>query len=207
MHGELLINRLEKNPIVAIVRMAHQEEVAPVLETLVASGIGLIEITSNTPGFEFEIADARSRFPDVLIGAGTVSTLQVAKKAIEAGAQFFVTPNTVPAVIHFAHDHQIGIMAGALTPTEVSIALHAGADLIKLFPAGVFGVDYLKAIMAPFDNVRFVAVGGINASNAQAWLKAGAFALGIGGSLVRGSREQIAQTARELLQATADIHG
>src|SRR5690606_11782511 len=135
--------------LVAIVRLKQQNQIAAVLESLVIGGIKALEITTNTPGFEEEIAKARKRYPQILIGAGTITSPDFAMRAINAGAQFLVTPNTDREIISIAHQYDIPVLMGAATPTELNLAVQAGADIIKLFPAAPLGLDYFKAIRAP----------------------------------------------------------
>ncbi len=188
--------------LVVIIRAQDQSDVSIIIKALVESGVKVLEVTSNTPGFEQEITEARKRYPDVLIGAGTIISTQLAQKAVDASAQFLVTPSIEPEVAAFAHEHDIPVLMGALTPTDVSAALKADTDIIKLFPADILGIDYMKAIMGPFDKVSFFAVGGIGNENAKAWMDAGAKGLGVGGKLTKlngKNTDAIEAAAKELL--------
>lgn len=187
-----IVKILKTEKIVAIVRMKEQLEVPAFINSLIKGGIKALEITSNTPGFSEEIANARNRYRqfDVLIGAGTVTNVHIAKEAIEAGAQFLVTPNTNIEVIKVAHAHDIPVLMGAVTPTEVCVAIENGADIIKLFPAGSLGINYFKAIKAPLDKVDFFVVGGINLSNIKDWMEAGAAGVGLGSVLTQTTEEE-----------------
>lgn len=187
-----IVKILKTEKIVAIVRMKEQLEVPAFINSLIKGGIKALEITSNTPGFSEEIANARNRYTqfDVLIGAGTVTNVHIAKEAIEAGAQFLVTPNTNIEVIKVAHAHDIPVLMGAVTPTEVCVAIENGADIIKLFPAGSLGINYFKAIKAPLDKVDFFVVGGINLSNIKDWMEAGAAGVGLGSVLTQTTEEE-----------------
>ena len=185
-----IVKILKTEKIVAIVRMKEQLEVPAFINSLIKGGIKALEITSNTPGFSEEIANARNRYTqfDVLIGAGTVTNVHIAKEAIEAGAQFLVTPNTNIEVIKVAHAHDIPVLMGAVTPTEVCVAIENGADIIKLFPAGSLGINYFKAIKAPLDKVDFFVVGGINLYNIKDWMEAGAAGVGLGSVLTQTTK-------------------
>lgn len=180
MERKEIVKIIKQEKVVAILRAKKQEDVAPVIETVMSAGITVLEITSNTPGYMEEIAKARLLYPTILIGAGTIINPQIAKKAIEAGAQFLVSPNTNVAVIKIAHENDVPILVGAFTPTEVCVAHENGADVIKLFPAGNLGIPYLEAVKAPLDNIEYFAVGGIDTENMQDWLNAGASGLGYG---------------------------
>src|SRR6185312_5757068 len=111
--------------------------------------------------------------------------------ALRAGAQFLVTPNTDIEVLKIAQDAGAVTLMGAMTPTEVAVAVNNGADFIKVFPAGPLGLDYFKALQGPFKGARFLAVGSVNTANVADWLKAGAIGVGVGGSFTSGPAEQI----------------
>lgn len=180
-----IVNGIENEKLVVVIRLQYQNEVAGVIKNLVEAGIKVLEVTSNTPGFSEEISKARQQYPNILIGAGTVINTEIAEKAVAGGAQFLVTPNTNIAVIKIAHKNNIPVLMGALTPTEVCNAHEAGADFVKLFPADIMGVDYFKSIKAPLNHIKLLAVGGINLENVKAWMEAGAAGIGIGGALTK----------------------
>jgi 2-dehydro-3-deoxyphosphogluconate aldolase/(4S)-4-hydroxy-2-oxoglutarate aldolase len=171
-------NILEQK-IVAIIRLKRQADVAPLLDSLVEAGITVLEITSNTPGFEQEIKSARARHQHILVGAGTITNIELAKKAINAGAQFIVTPNTNKRIVLLAHQHNLPVLMGALTPTDIANAIEYNADIIKVFPAGSMGIGYFKALKGPFDSANLMPVGGINLDNVDQWFNAGACAVAI----------------------------
>ncbi|WP_339706612.1 bifunctional 4-hydroxy-2-oxoglutarate aldolase/2-dehydro-3-deoxy-phosphogluconate aldolase [uncultured Kriegella sp.] len=196
---------IEQEKIVAIVRLQKQDEVKNVLKGLVLGGVKVLEITSNTPGFLEEISKGRELYGEALIGAGTVTNTKIAADAIKAGAQFLVTPNTNSAVIKLAHENDIPVLMGALTPTEVCVAVENGADIVKLFPAGTMGFDYFKAIRGPLSNTKFFVVGGIDLANARDWMAAGASGLGIGSVLTKSGTatedvEAIRHTAQQFVE-------
>jgi 2-dehydro-3-deoxyphosphogluconate aldolase/(4S)-4-hydroxy-2-oxoglutarate aldolase len=160
------------------------------------------------------IAQTRATFGDrVLLGAGTVLDTKKAGDAIEAGARYIVAPNTNFAVIRFCNDRDVAVMPGALTPTEVAAAWDAGADCVKLFPAELVGIPYLKALRAPLPDIPIMPTGGVDVDNAADWLRAGAVALGVGSQLVRkdalasGNYALITETARKFLAAIATVTG
>lgn len=195
----IVINKIESAKIVAIIRSESSEDVRVTIENLVGAGITALEITSNTPNFCEHITWARSKFSDILIGAGTIINIELAEQAIQAGSQFIVTPNTDKDVIRKAQDNNITTLIGALTPTEIASAINYGADFIKVFPAGHLGIDYFKAMLGPFRGKRFIAVGAVNISNIASWFLAGAVGVGIGGTLTQGSPESIKDTVHKLL--------
>jgi len=185
-----IVKIIKEEKILAIVRMKEQISVPSFLNGLINGGLKVLEITSNTPGFSKEITNARDLYSnsDVLIGAGTVTNSAIAKEAIKAGAQFLVTPNTNIDIIKIAHKHDIPVLMGAATPTEVCVAIENGADIIKLFPAGSLGIDYFKSIKAPLAKVDFFVVGGINLLNMEDWMEAGASGVGLGSVLTQATK-------------------
>lgn len=177
--------QLKQAKIISIIRLDSQCTVKAALACLVEGGITALEITANTPGFQTEISAARKTYPKLLIGAGTITNPHLAKLAIAAGAQFLVTPNTEKSVIDYAHQFDVPVVMGALTPTEIAKAVEFSADIVKLFPAGNLGVSYLNSIKGPFKKVSFFAVGGINLDNIQDWMNAGVMGVGVGNDLTQ----------------------
>jgi len=174
---------LEKEKLIAIVRLFKREDIQPTIKQLVQGGIKVLEITSNTPGYIAEIGTARKLYPKIIIGAGTITCESQAIDAIKGGAQFLVTPNTEASIVRAAHGHDIPVVMGALTPTEICKAVTSGADIIKLFPAGIMGLDYFKSIKGPLNDIKFFVVGAIGPKNIHDWLSAGALGMGIGNKL------------------------
>ncbi|SDE50353.1 2-dehydro-3-deoxyphosphogluconate aldolase / (4S)-4-hydroxy-2-oxoglutarate aldolase [Pricia antarctica] len=182
-----IIDRILSAKLISIIRLREQASVARTVDALVAGGIQVLEITTNTPGFAEAIEKARKHHPDVLIGAGTVVTSDLAKQAIAGGAQFLVTPNTNKTVAEVGNANGIPVLMGAMSPTEVADALVYGADIIKLFPAGDLGISYFKSLKGPFDSASFFAVGGVDESNMRDWFEAGIDGVGLGSSLVKSN--------------------
>ena len=187
MKREEIVAIIKQERAIAIVRTKEQLKIQQLIENLVLGGIRVIEITSNTPGYLEEITKARKRYSDsdILIGAGTVTNVKIANAAIKSGAQFLVTPNTNTDVIALAHDNNIPVAMGAITPTEICLAAEHGADIIKLFPSGNFGISYFKSIKAPLDTITFFVVGGIDLSNIEEWIAAGISGVGLGSALTK----------------------
>jgi len=148
------------------------------------AGLQAIEGTTNTDHALEMVADQISRVPHGrYLGMGTIRNLEEAKQAVDAGAMFLVSPNTDTAVIEFARQRDVTIVAGAFTPTEVYTAWSAGADMIKVFPCGQLGPGYIRELLGPYDRIPLVAVGGVTADNVTGYLRAGARAVGVGSSL------------------------
>ncbi|MFY0607617.1 MAG: bifunctional 4-hydroxy-2-oxoglutarate aldolase/2-dehydro-3-deoxy-phosphogluconate aldolase [Cyclobacteriaceae bacterium] len=204
---EAIVNTLLEEKLVVVIRSAQQSEVGLIIDALAESGVKAMEVTSNTPGYTDEIAKARAKYPDLIIGAGTIRSAALAEEAIAAGAQFLVSPNINPDLTQVAHPLDVPVLMGALTPTDVSNAIEAKADVIKIFPADIFGIEYLKAIQGPFDQAIFFAVGGIGIDNAKAWIEAGAKGIGVGGKLTKlqgTSAELIKENAKKLVAILKD---
>ncbi|MFH2045496.1 MAG: bifunctional 4-hydroxy-2-oxoglutarate aldolase/2-dehydro-3-deoxy-phosphogluconate aldolase [Pseudomonadota bacterium] len=171
-------------PVIGILRGIEASFFKEILHASFSSGLQAIEVTMNTENAAQIISNCRKSVPSgKLLGAGTVRTLDEAKKAADSGAMFFVTPNTDTSVIEYAFSHNIPVIAGAFTPTEVYNAWSAGADMVKVFPCGHFGPQYIKDLLGPFDQIPLVAVGGVNNSNIGDYFKAGVKAVGTSTSL------------------------
>lgn len=199
------LERLQAERLVAIVRAPEADDAVRVGRTLLDAGIRLIEVTLTTRDAFTAIDTLRNFAPDdALVGAGTVLTTIQSRNAVEAGAQFLVTPGLTEAVI----GAEVPVLAGAYTATEAYIAMAAGATAVKLFPASAGGPAYLKALRDPFPTMPLVPVGGVTIDLVPAYLIAGAVAVGVGGPLtgdaVRGgSLEALADRARAFLDAIA----
>lgn len=173
--------------IVAIVRAPKTELALPVCEALVAGGVTCVEVTFTVPNAPEAIRQVRNRLgADALVGAGTVLNTANCQAALEAGAEFIVTPITRLALIPIAHTAECPVMLGAYTPTEAQTAHEAGSDFVKIFPADKLGPGYIKNIRAPLPHLRIVPTGGVDLQTAPEFLKAGCAALGVGSSLVSG---------------------
>lgn len=184
-----LVTQIEQNRIVAILRKVPLEKAEKTAAALVDGGIRLLEITfdqkAETPENTLRSIElAAKRFPEIAVGAGTVMTTEQARLAKEAGASFILAPNTNVAVIQKAKGLGLGAVPGAMTPTEIAAAYEAGADVVKLFPAGDLGIGYLKAIRAPINHIPLIAVGGVDHKNLADFIRAGAIGAGIGSNIV-----------------------
>jgi len=174
--------------VIGILRGVEGDFFGEVMQVSFAAGLLAMEITMNTPGAEEIIRRYRPGVPDGrLLGMGTIRNLDEARRAVDAGAMFLVTPNLDTGVIDYAKAESIPIVTGALTPTEVYAAWSAGADLVKVFPCGAMGgPQYIKDLLGPFDHLRLAAVGGVSSANLQEYFEAGAAAVGVSSSLFGG---------------------
>ncbi|WP_353125176.1 bifunctional 4-hydroxy-2-oxoglutarate aldolase/2-dehydro-3-deoxy-phosphogluconate aldolase [Parapedobacter pyrenivorans] len=198
---EEITAKIQADRVIAIIRLQEALQVGPMVATLVGAGINVLEITSNTPDYGAAIQSARQKYPDVAVGAGTITNTALALEAISHGAQFLVTPNMNVEVIAAAHHAGIPAVMGAMTPTEIALGIDHGADFIKLFPASLLGVAYLKALLGPFRGAKFLAVGGIGAENAPEWFRAGVSGIGVGGSIMAGETTAVTQAIKKLLHS------
>jgi 2-dehydro-3-deoxyphosphogluconate aldolase / (4S)-4-hydroxy-2-oxoglutarate aldolase len=198
-------DRIVEIGIVPVVRASSAAEALLAAEAVCTGGIPIVEITMTVPGAVDVIRELRkSAPPEVLIGAGTVLDAETARRCVDAGAQFLVSPGLNIPTVDFAVRSEILMLAGALTPSEVMAAWSAGADFVKIFPCGqVGGAKYIKALRGPFPQIPFVPTGGVNLTTAAEFIEAGAAALGIGGELVQadalksGNPQVIVETARK----------
>lgn len=172
-------------PVIAILRGVDQEFFKEIAQASFAVGLQAIEVTMNTPGVEKILAASVAQVPaGKMIGAGTVRTVEEAKKAIGAGAMFMVTPNFNQQVIEYGQVAKVPVVAGALTPTEIYDAWRAGAAMIKVFPCQAMGgPQYIRELLGPFDSLPLVAVGGVTKENLAAYFQAGAQAVGVSSAL------------------------
>jgi 2-dehydro-3-deoxyphosphogluconate aldolase / (4S)-4-hydroxy-2-oxoglutarate aldolase len=177
--------RLAELGLVAVIRTPSFELVAPVCEALAAGGILALEVTMTVPDALRAMREVNAKFGDqVLLGAGTVLNAAQCDAALDAGAQFVVSPITKLEIITAAHTRNKPVMLGAYTPTEAQLAHEAGADFIKIFPADKLGPGYIKNLRAPLPHLRVVPTGGVDLQTAPEFLKAGCAALGVGSSLL-----------------------
>ena len=200
------LTRIINSGIVAVVRAPSRERLVEVAQALLKGGVEAIEIAFTVPGAHRVLEQVADRLGDrILLGAGTVLDPETARTALLAGAEFIVAPTVNLDVIRLCHRYDKAVMPGALTPTEVLAAWEAGADIVKVFPSDITGPKYLKALHGPLPQIRLMPTGGVNLDTAADFLKAGACALGVGGSLAsakaitEGNLAQIEDTARKFV--------
>ena len=209
---------VKKRKIVAIVRGLSPEYLIRLGHAFEESGIGLMEVTYNQSAPETwkdtakGIEAVEKEFGDrLLVGAGTVITLEQVSMTYNAGGHYLVTPTTQPEIIRAGKALGLGLYPGAFTPSEILAAYEAGADAVKVFPASCLGPGYIKAIRAPLSHIPLMAVGGVNEKNAADFMKAGCVGLGVGGNLVNkewirnGEWEKITALAKEFKKAVAEV--
>jgi 2-dehydro-3-deoxyphosphogluconate aldolase/(4S)-4-hydroxy-2-oxoglutarate aldolase len=207
MDKQTVRDRIIEIGIVPVVRASSPREARIAADAVCEGGIPIVEITMTVPGAVDvirELTDGGGS--DILVGAGTVLNVEAARRCLDAGAQFLVSPGLNLQVVELAVREGKLMMAGALTPTEVITAWEAGSDFVKVFPCGlVGGAKYIKALKGPFPQVPLVPTGGVNLNTVAEFIEAGAAALGIGGELVQAEAlkankpEVIVENARKFL--------
>ncbi len=210
--GEVDLERFKRNPLLGILRGVHRDAVAPVLESAISGGLETLEITMNTPRAPELIAHAKSVAGRRLsIGAGTVLGLDDLKRAVEAGAEFIVSPTLVVDVVEECVQREIPVFPGAFTPQEIHAAWRAGASMVKVFPAQFVGPEYFREIKGPFDEILLLACGGVTAETLPEFAKCGANAFAFGGSVFKpawieaGEYPKIEASLRALVRAFSDL--
>lgn len=207
MDKQRVRERILEIGVVPVVRASSPREARMAADAVCEGGIPIVEITMTVPGAVEVIRELAKGGPsDVLVGAGTVLNVDAARRCLDAGAQFLVSPGLNLEVIKLAKTEGKLMMAGALTPTEIITAWEAGSDFVKVFPCGqVGGAKYIKALKGPLPQVPLVPTGGVSLSTAAEFIEAGAAALGVGGECVQaealksGKPDIIVENARKFL--------
>ena len=203
-----VLKRIRDIGLMPVVRAESAGLALRAVAAIKAGGVSVLEVTMTVPGAIGVIEQLVKAFgAEALIGAGTVLDAETADKCIQAGARFIVSPALNEDTIAFCRANEVAVFPGALTPTEVVRAWNAGADAVKVFPAGaVGGASYLKALKAPLPQIELVPTGGVSLETAANFIKAGAMALGVGADLVDiralrdGHDQVITERARQYLE-------
>lgn len=179
------VERMRALGVVAVVRMKDAGRAMQTVAAIHAGGVSAIEVTVTTPGALELIALVSRELGDaVLVGVGSVLDVETARRAVDAGARYVVSPVFDEEVVRAAHDLGVPAMPGAFTPTEVLRAHRAGADVVKVFPGEVLGPAFIKGVLAPMPFLRLMPTGGVTPDNVGTWIKAGAVAVGVGSALM-----------------------
>ena len=202
------IKQIRDTGVIPVVRATNADEAMRAIDAIREGGISVLEITMTVPGAVKLIEEVTKRYGnDAVVGAGTVLDPETATACIESGAQFVVSPALNPETIACCRRLDIAVMPGALTPTEVVQAWNAGADFVKVFPAGaVGGPAYLKSLKAPLPQIELVPTGGVSLKTAGDFIRAGAAALGVGADLVdinairEGQAALITERAKQFIE-------
>jgi 2-dehydro-3-deoxyphosphogluconate aldolase/(4S)-4-hydroxy-2-oxoglutarate aldolase len=207
-----LTHKFSEFGVIPVVAIDDAKDAPALGEALIAGGLPCAEITFRTAAAQESIGVLASRFPEMLVGAGTVLTVEQARQAVDAGARFLVTPGFDEAVVLWCLEHKVPIFPGVATPTEINMALRQGLNVLKFFPAQALGgVATLKAIAAPYGGVRFIPTGGINLQNLPDYLSLPAVVACGGSWLVKknliaaGEFNKITRLAAEAVQVRRQI--
>jgi 2-dehydro-3-deoxyphosphogluconate aldolase/(4S)-4-hydroxy-2-oxoglutarate aldolase len=203
--------RIEQVGIIPAIRLSSAPDALFAAEAVSDSGIPIMEVTMTVPGAVGVIEELVRSHDDLIVGAGTVLDIDIARDCVNAGATFLTSPGLDVEIVDFALKRNILVIPGALTPTEVGSARKAGADLVKVFPCSQLGgASYIKALKSPFPDVPLIASGGVTQHNAAEFILAGAVALGIGRHLIqphaieRHERGWIRELARRFLHIVSE---
>lgn len=193
-----------KMPLIGIIRNLSIEDIKYAMEVFAEAGFTNVEVTLNTKNATEAIAYMAQQYAGKInIGAGTVCTLNDLEMAVDAGAQFIVSPIIKKEVIVKSVAMGIPIFPGAFTPTEIYEAWELGAPMVKVYPAGSLGPEYITSVLSPLNAIKLLPTGGVNVSNAKAFMKAGAYGLGVGGELF--NKKIIASRDKNNLLAHFDL--
>ena len=199
-----VLNRLALAGVVPVVVLENAKDAVPTAKAMVAGGIDVMEITFRTAAAADSIKAVSENCPEMLVGAGTVITLEQCKKAVESGAKFIVAPGFDEEVVRWCVENNVPVTPGCVTPTEIMAAMKLGLKVVKFFPAGVYGgLSAMKALSGPFGGIKFIPTGGVNAQNLAEYISA-PFIHAVGGSWVcpkadisAGNFEKITALCRE----------
>lgn len=201
-----ILSSLKEKKLIAVIRAESPESALTICKACVKGGIDVIEITYSVPKASEVISEVKRLLGEqIALGAGTVLDPETAKNAIEAGAEYIVGPNLSINTARLCSRYAIPYVPGIMTPTEAATALENGMQLVKAFPANVVGPGFIKALKGPLPQIEVIPTGGITKENIAEWLKAGAFAVGVGGALTKGSPEEITAKARDLADIVSGI--
>jgi len=200
------LKRIEESGIVAVVRAESSEQALKITEAVKAGGIQAIEITMTVPGAVEVIRDLAQTYQknEILIGAGSVLDAETARICLLAGAEYIVSPTLDIETIKLCNRYQKIVMPGAMSVTEVLRAMEEGADVVKIFPAILFGPKIIRAIKGPLPQAPLLPTGGVNIDNVAEWIEAGSFAVGVGSALTGGAKkgyyDEVTRIAKEFVE-------
>lgn len=183
---DLLVDQIKKNYLFAVIRAKDEVDAIKISEAAILGGIKNIEVTYTTPDASKAIQVLNQKYQNdetVIIGAGTVVSLELAKQALQAGAKFLVSPDFSKDIMDLALANGIEYFPGCMTPTEITTAAKAGAKIIKVFPGGIVGPSFIKDLHGPLPDINLMPSGGVDLNNLKDWQKVNACAVGIGSSL------------------------
>lgn len=213
MEKTKVIQKLTECGLVAVVRAKSEEEAIKIADACLAGGCTGIELTFTVPGAHKVIESLANKYQngEMMLGAGTVLDSETARTAILAGANYIVSPGFNAETARLCNRYGVPYMPGCMTITEVLTAMEAGADIIKIFPADLFGPAIIKDIKGPLPQAKLMPTGGVDVSNVDKWIRAGAVAVGAGSSLTAGAKTgdyaAITATAKEFIAKIKEARG
>ena len=208
------LDRLAAAGVVPVVVLDNAKDAVPAARALLAGGVDVMEITFRTAAAADAIRAVSEGCPEMLVGAGTVVTLDQCRQALECGAKYIVSPGFDPEVVGWCTERSVPITPGCVTPTEIMAAIRLGVNVVKFFPAGVYGgLRAMKALSAPFGGVKFIPTGGVDAKNLKEYLEA-PFVHAVGGSwlcpkkeIAAGNFDAVTALCREASQIVREVRG
>ncbi|SDK03477.1 bifunctional 4-hydroxy-2-oxoglutarate aldolase/2-dehydro-3-deoxy-phosphogluconate aldolase [Sediminibacillus albus] len=185
METKQTIDRLYQAKVIPVVRKVPVEDFHAIVTALISGGISAIEVTMDSPSADQLIKEAKDRYgKQAVIGAGTVINMDDFERAVSAGAEFIVSPNFDRAVVTAAKARGLLVIPGVFSPSEMVEAIRLGANMVKVFPAGTLGADFIKNVKGPLSDIPIMCTGGIDLTNAADFFEAGATLVGAGGALI-----------------------
>lgn len=208
------LSKIKKSGLVAVVRADSVEQAEKITEACIEGGVGAIELTFTVPKAHRLIehmADKYGGKGDIIIGAGTVLDSETARIAILSGAEYIVSPYFDEGTVRLCNRYGIPSMPGVFTPTEAVHAAECGADVLKIFPGDVASSKFIKSLLGPLSMYDMMPSGGVDVDNVASWIKAGAIAVGAGGSLTGGAKtgdyKKITETAKLFIERITEARG
>ncbi|MFL5386402.1 MAG: bifunctional 4-hydroxy-2-oxoglutarate aldolase/2-dehydro-3-deoxy-phosphogluconate aldolase [Longimicrobiaceae bacterium] len=191
---EETMRRLEELGVIAVIRLDDAEAAVMAADAMHAGGVSAIEVTLTTPDALDVIRELSTR-EGMLVGAGSVLTVEDATSSVASGARYLVSPVVLPELVEIGHAADIPVLLGAFTPTEILAAHRLGADAVKVFPSDTLGPSFIRGVLGPMPFLKLVPTGGVTPENVGEWLRAGAVAVGLGGALVDPRRAAVGDFA------------
>ena len=214
MDSRKLEEQIEKLGLVPVVVLHDAKDAKPLAQALCQGGLSCAEVTFRTDAAEESIRQMSREFPNMLVGAGTVLTVEQVNRAVDAGAKFIVSPGFDPQIVDYCLNRQIPVFPGCVTPSEVAQAVKRGLRVVKFFPAKQYGgVSTIKALAAPYVGLRFMPTGGVSASNLREYLECSSIVACGGSWMVKGDLiqagafEEITRMTREAVDLAKEIRG
>ena len=213
MEKEQVLKKMTDAGLVAVVRAKNADEAIRISDACLEGGCPSIELTFTVPGAHKVIEALAEKYPngEMLLGAGTVLDSETARMAILSGANYIVSPGFNLETAKLCGRYRVPYLPGCMTITEVLTAMEAGADIVKIFPADLFGPKIIKDIKGPLPQAKMMPTGGVDISNVHEWIKAGAVAVGVGSSLIAGAKtgdyQKITDTAKEFIRRIKEARG